>query len=341
VSEISVWYVSNLQRCNFTCSYCASSQPTRQQDPRLPTWTLGQNVHDRIVAWLGQQDLRLRLRMNSIGEPFASREYLDSVARLTRSRNLSMVEILSNGSFRHQQFDRFAADCDLEKLSLWITFHHEFISPRTLVDAAGHARSRGASVVVNAIVFPDNVAAVGELLQLCGELELPIATGLGLNFNNAYPDQGFTPATHLPAPRALELANQANPLGQWHELSAAPVGKPCAAGGSYFYVHPNGDVFACRTYAAGKRERRLGSALDEQFRLEPRPERYHACRAAGRCGCPEDYQNLEAIQSRFTWPERSFCLAGASEPAPGPAPNVGRYAPARARTHLPVISDAP
>ena len=308
VDEISIWYVSNLQRCNFTCSYCASGQPARQTDRELPTWALGQATHERIVDWLVAQPQRVRLRMNSIGEPFASKEYLRSVARLTRAENLSMVEVLTNGSFREEQFDRFVAECNVEKLSLWITFHHQFIAARELAEAADHARSRGASVVVNTLVFPDNLAAVEELVAACRERELTLVTGIGVNFNDAYPGQGFIPALHRPNPRALELATLNNPLDGWHELSAAPAGRPCAAGASYFYVHANGDVFSCRTYAISGNERRLGSALDAAFQLQPRPQRYVACRSARRCNCPEDYQNLEAIQSRFTWPGRSFGL---------------------------------
>ncbi len=307
MDEVSLWYVSNLQRCNFTCSYCASGQPARQQDRELPTWTLGQATHERIVDWLAALPYRVRLRMNSIGEPFASRDYLRCLARLTRADNLSFVEVLTNGSFRREQFDRFAAECNVDKLSLWVTFHHQFISARELADAAEHARSRGVATVINTLVFPDNLAAVEELVTLCRERELALVTGVGINFNNAYPEQGFTPALHRPDPRALELAMLNNPLDGWHELSAAPAGRPCAAGAGYFYVHANGDVFACRTYATSGSER-LGSALDPAFQLQPRVERYARCRSAHRCKCPEDYQNLEAIQSRFTWPARSFGL---------------------------------
>ncbi len=308
MDSLSVWYVSNLQRCNFTCGYCASGQPVRQRDPRLPTWSIGADVHERVVDWLIRQPHAIRLRMNSIGEPFVDRRYLQSVARLTRAENLSWVEILTNGSFRPAQFDEFAADCAPEKLSLWMTFHHQFITPSELVAAAQHARSHGVSVVVNALLFPDNLDAVEALVALCDEQRIPIATGLGLNFNHAYTSLSLTPAARSADSRALALSDRNNALGASHALSAAPAGKPCAAGGSYFYVHSNGDVFPCRTYAQARQTTRLGSALDEAFELQPRQDRFRSCSAPGRCSCPEDYQNLEAIQSRFSWPSRSFGL---------------------------------
>jgi MoaA/NifB/PqqE/SkfB family radical SAM enzyme len=308
MAPLSVWYVSNLQRCNFSCGYCASGQPVRQRDKRLPTWSVGADVHERVVDWLTRQPHAIRLRMNSIGEPFVDRSYLQSVARLTRAENLSWVEILTNGSYRPAQFDQFVAECDPSKLSLWMTFHHQFIAPSELVAAAAHARSHGVSVIVNALLFPDNLDAVEALVGLCDEREIPIATGFGLNFNEAYAGQGFTPATRAADARALALGDRNNALGADHAHAAAPAGKPCAAGGSYFYVHSNGDVFPCRTYAQARQSTRLGSALDEGFTLQPRTERFRACSAPGRCGCPEDYQNLEAIQSRFTWPSRSFGL---------------------------------
>jgi sulfatase maturation enzyme AslB (radical SAM superfamily) len=189
MASVSVRYVSNLQRCNFACSYCASSQPARQRNPRLPTWSVGADVHERVVDWLTRQPHSIRLRMNSI---------------------------------------------------------------------AG---------------------------------------------------MGFTPATRSADPRALALGNRNNALGASHALSAAPAGKSCAAGGSYFYVHSSGDVFPCRTYAQALQTTRLGSALDKAFELQPRRERFRPCSAPGRCGCPEDYQNLEAIQSRFG-AQKARCALG-------------------------------
>src|SRR5215471_8302296 len=88
-AKIAIWYISNLQRCNFTCSYCASSQPMLQKDRSLPTWAIGSGVHDKIVDWLVKQSFPFRLRMNSIGEPFVSTPYLQSVARLTRATHIS------------------------------------------------------------------------------------------------------------------------------------------------------------------------------------------------------------------------------------------------------------
>src|SRR3970040_386137 len=99
MDQVTIWYVSNLQRCNFSCSYCVTGQPSIQKQAQPATWQLGQDVHDRVVDWLIAQPYAIKLRMNSIGEPFVSKPYLDSVARLSRASNLSFVEILTNGSF--------------------------------------------------------------------------------------------------------------------------------------------------------------------------------------------------------------------------------------------------
>jgi MoaA/NifB/PqqE/SkfB family radical SAM enzyme len=306
--EIGIWYLSNLQRCNFTCSYCASGQPVLQQSETLPTWANGIEVHEQIVNWLIAQPFTLRLRMNSIGEPFVSVPYLESVARLSHAANVSFVEILTNGSFRPAQFDRFSEACNVNKLSLWITFHHQFISPAELVSAAAHAQARGAFVVVNALLFPDNVDAVSELIERCEKHELRVSTGIGINQNNAYAGQGYAPALRNPQTRALELANYRNPLGDYHKLSTKPGGKPCRAGTRYFFIDAQGTVFPCLTYSLTLKKNRLGSVQDPQFRLPTPSHEYTTCVASGRCFCPEDYQNLESIQGRFSWPMPSFGL---------------------------------
>ncbi|HYD51972.1 MAG TPA: hypothetical protein VEA99_05070 [Gemmatimonadaceae bacterium] len=154
--------------------------------------------------------------MNSIGEPFVSREYLNSVARLSRAENLSFVEILTNGSYRPAQFDAFVERCDPGKLSLWITFHHQFMSPAALVSAAGHAKARGVFVVVNALVFPDNVEPIAELMRLCAERGVRLVTGMGLNLNGAYPTRHAVAVDGLiPELRTYvrAFADAHNPLG--------------------------------------------------------------------------------------------------------------------------------
>ena len=100
-------------------------------------------------------------------------------------------------------------------------------------------------------------------------------------------------------------------LKKYRLMLTKPKGKPCGAGGNYFYIAYTGDVFPCGTYAgataSGLFDARLGSVLDPGFQLSPQPG-FQPCISPVRCGCPEDYQNLTEIQSRFTWPQPSFCL---------------------------------
>ena len=305
-SAVPIWYLSNLQRCNFTCSYCASGQPALQRTRSLPTWAGSSALHQSVVEWLVAQPLEIALRMNSIGEPFVSESYLESVARLSRADNISFVEILTNGSFRPHQFELFAAKCDIAKVSLWMTFHHEFISPEQFVSAAIQARDIGAFVVVNTLLFPDNVGAVAEVISRCEQSGIRLTRNAGINFNDAYPGRGFVPCADEPNTRAL-VASYPNPLGELYNLSIAPSGRPCRAGFGYFFIDPNGTVFPCFTYSLSRLSP-MGSVLDRGFRITPQRGVYGACRSSERCRCPEDYQNLQAIQSRFSWQLPTFGL---------------------------------
>jgi MoaA/NifB/PqqE/SkfB family radical SAM enzyme len=278
-----------------------------QKDGTPATWLVGGDVHERIVGWLIAQPHQIRLRINSLGEPFVSKPYLDSVARLTRADNIEFVEILTNGSFRNEQFDRFAANCSIQKLSLWITYHHEFITPAKLVEAACYARAAGAFVAVNMVLFPDNMGGIEETIALCEQHGIPLSMDAGENYNNAYPGKGVIPILENPTQRALEVVTTYNPLHRLTELSEHPTGRLCAAGNDYFFIAMNGDVFPCRTYSRRRSDTKLGSALDPSFVLSPRAG-YQACVSPGRCVCPEDHQHLAEIQGQFTWSKPSFRL---------------------------------
>ena len=297
MNRISIWYVSPLRRCNFKCAYCVSHQPkiTDSLEWHRPE---DEAQHLRVIDWICRLPQRVRLRMGSTGEPFVSTSYLSSIARLTQAENLDFVEVLTNGSWSSKQFEKFLGQCDPAKLTLWMTYHHSEMELQRFVDAAIQARDLGATVIVHALLFPDNLRISNALKDLCTQNALPLHVGLGLNVNKAYPDGSFVPVLDQPDADPALLALNVAFAPEVYRIAENPRGAPCSAGHDYIYIDRRGEVHQCNTYAKHYPELRLGSAVDPNFVLPLRESRFAACGTPERCICVEDYQHLEIAHER-------------------------------------------
>jgi hypothetical protein len=262
-------------------------------------------VHERTLAWLSALPYRLRLRINSIGEPFTSDAYLDSIAQFSHSKNLEFVEILTNGSFSDVRFERFVQHVCAERLRLWMTYHPSQIKLDRFIKAAVKAKSHHIPLVVHGLLFPDTVKEVFELKKRCAEEGLRLHIGLGINFNKAYPLHGHVPAAEdETVPReALEL-NIAFP-DEIYQAAHRPFGSPCSAGHDYIFVDLWGNVHQCFTYHMNRMQP-LGSTQDPNFQLSLRKTQFKKCAAKTSCVCVEDYQHLKCSKATFREDDVSF-----------------------------------
>lgn len=306
---LKIWYVSPSKRCNFKCAYCASNQPniTDKLEWSAPE---SQEIHNKIVDWVIGLPRPVQLRMNSIGEPFISKSYLSSVAKLTHAENLDFVEILTNGSFSLSQIDRLAEVANFSKLSLWMTFHHTQIEMEKFLTAASYAQDKGASVVVHGLIFPDSLGTTRILKSKCLKRKIKFHSAFGFNFGNAYPSaSSFVPAATDP-----KIWHQAQRLNTGTDLDALakafkPKGRLCSAGHLYFFVNSDGDVYRCLTYSGLGKFPALGSSLDPDFVPQSAKNQFSPCGSQKPCLCGEDHQHLADIHSPRT-KQRSFLPLG-------------------------------
>lgn len=308
---LSIWYLSPLRRCNFKCAYCSTEQPLITDNNE---WNRedSQATHQAVMKWMSELPYQLRIRMNSTGEPFVSKSYLATIARMTHAENVEFLEVLTNGSFSKSQFEKFALEANVKKLSLWMTYHHTQIAVEKFIEAAVIARDHGVSVVVHALLFPDSTAQVAQLRDLCQLHSLKLHVGLGINFNGAYDGKGFIPVVEQEVSPELMDLNVAFP-SKVYTLAKKPSGWQCSAGHQYIFINPLGEIHQCATYSDFTPEKRLGSVMDAGFKLKLRADRYAECQSKAQCVCVEDYQHLELAEKHLRITHPSFIASSKAE----------------------------
>ena len=295
-----IWYVAAQRLCNFSCSYCVSTGEGWEKSS-TKSWETDEERERalKIIDWIGTQTTPIGLRIGTLGEPFATTEFLDSLAWLTTRPNIQFVETLTNGSLLERRLPLLAAKADLSKLSLWMSFHPTQTSVERFIRAAVQAQEVfGCFVVVNALFFPGTDVLVEELRGAC-DLH-------GLRFNL---DVGYDPAggqgTYDIVQNVVEVSSQAGWEGRAVELGAdprllatniralnAPTGLACGAGSDYVFIGVEGNVYPCSRYYELD-IMSMGNVLDEGFRLNPALRRWSDCRAPNGCSNKEDYLNLQ------------------------------------------------
>jgi MoaA/NifB/PqqE/SkfB family radical SAM enzyme len=299
---VDVWYVCDQVLCNFDCPYCSTQLARRAGGRRV--WAAGDSAdrYRAVLGWLAGLPWRLRVRLQTLGEPFASKEFLRGAAWLCAQSNIDFVELVTNGSFTSRQFRGWAATCSMDRISLWITYHHTEIAAETLVTNARMAQDVGAFVVVHALVFPDNLQAIEHLVELCKEAGLRTDVTIGHNFNGAYPRNGLLAILETEPRVLVSMYRHTAALRTMVTAHRGPKGEPCSAGHDYIRIYPDGGVYPCAPYR-GLPSKQIGSALDPDFVPVLRAEAYAPCEADGLCGCKEDYLHLRTARSVLRFPK--------------------------------------
>lgn len=301
--DVKIWYVAGQRLCNFDCVYCVSTgewSKSRAHDWRHPA---DKDTFASIVRWIGTRPYPVAVRLGSLGEPFASTDFLDKAGWLTRQSHVRYVELLSNAALLHRRLPAMEASANLGKLSLWLTYHPGQISlERFIANAVFAQEEYGCFVVVNLLVFTSDTEAIVRTRDAAREAGLRVNVDLG--YDPAAPSQAFTEAADLS--RAVPLLRTgADPVGTVAALGGeaaltraaligltSPRGRACRAGHDYVFIDIHGQVYRCSRYAVLD-EHPYGNVLDPGFELPLRAERWAPCEAGGGCCNKEDFLNLQ------------------------------------------------
>jgi len=300
--RLDIWYICDLSLCNYDCAYCVSGSPetggsrTRQQMWKEPDGP--QRLH-RILNWISGLPYCVGLRLQTIGEPFVSEEFLAEASRITRHNNIRFVELVTNGSLLTSRLTKMRDEhhADLAKLTLWITYHHTETAIERCIENAVFARQQGAFVVINALLFPDTIEPISRLQALCKVHELPVNVDYGQDFNDSYGGHDFIPLVAGGNSSRFHALIGNRRMALISVVAAAlPKGLSCSAGHNYIFINPEGAVFPCLGYQRYAANSQLGSALNPDFVPQLRARPYRPCGIDRGCTCKEDFLHLELAQ---------------------------------------------
>lgn len=274
---LDIWFITDMVLCNFECAYCCAYSVVTTEK----TWHT-EDSYERflqVTERLSQVPYQLRMRVQTLGEPFVSREFLERAGWLTSHDNIDFVELVTNGSLFKQRLKYITeSGGDLNKLSLWVTFHHTEIGMEKFLEQAEYAQDSGAFVVVNALAFPDSIAIVEELHKECGERGLRMNVDPGYRDGGGEYDKGPLIAM-MSEPDGIERLNKLtankNVLAANLHAARSPDGEMCSAGGDYFIILNDGSVGPCCPLLS--KGINLGNILDANFELKPGKKKYSPC----------------------------------------------------------------
>ncbi|MCB2228200.1 MAG: hypothetical protein KQH53_16085 [Desulfarculaceae bacterium] len=299
-SILEIWTIIDMVRCNFNCPYCASTKPEHdQQRSKDKFWEddTGSEKFQKIIKWVSQLPVTVGIRLQTVGEPFTCEEFLRGAAWLSKQPNIHYLELVTNGSLVKSRWDMLAQGANLDKISLWMTYHHTQISAEKLVEAARFARDQGVHVVVNSLVFPDNFEQVEHIRALAQANGLKVSTDVGYDLHCPTSEEGFIPAFYDDEARTRSLYGNdlilsENISNHWQEN--------CSTGHDYIYISPAGDIYRCFQYFLKDRNTTLGNIFDDDFDLSLRAAPYEPCNFSRteRCFNHEDFFHLETIRRK-------------------------------------------
>jgi MoaA/NifB/PqqE/SkfB family radical SAM enzyme len=294
---LEIWTIIDMVMCNFNCPYCASTQPDQggfRSKDKLWEDEKGSDKFQKIIRWISQLPMSVGVRLQTVGEPFMCEEFLRGAAWLSNQPNIHYLELVTNGSLVKKRWEMLAHDANLDKLSLWMTYHNTQISAKKLVDAARFARDQGVHVVVNSLAFPNNYEEVEHIRALCEASNLRISTDVGYDLDCRTSAKGFIPAFYDNESRTRNLYGHnlilnENISNHWQER--------CSTGHDYIYISSEGDIYRCFQYFLKDRNSNLGNVFDTKLNLSLRTTPYAPClfSRTERCFNHEDFFHLETI----------------------------------------------
>lgn len=274
---IDIWCITDMAQCNFECPYCCAYEVVTKDKAWRDEGSYNQFLE--ITERIAKLPYRIRMRLQTMGEPFVSKEFLARVGWLTKHDNVEFVEMVTNGSLLKARLKLITeADGDLSKVSLWTTFHHTEIKMDKFLTQVEFAQEAGCFVVVNSLAFPDSIDMVEELHAEC------VKRGIRINVDPGYRDGDSSyaegPLIAMEAmPGGMERLRKltANETVLEANLLAAKSadGYQCSAGQDYFIVSPDGRVGPCCPLL--NKGIILGNLLDPNYTLTTGKKEYIKC----------------------------------------------------------------
>lgn len=293
-----IWYVSSQRLCNFQCNYCVSTGDWAKSNSVDWFSEADKQQFFRIIDWIASASEPVGLRLGSLGEPLASKDFLAGLATALNSDRIEFVEILTNAALVETRLKRLSQFAPTNKLSLWSTYHPGQIEMEKFLDNLCLAQaSYGCFVVANILLWPGNETEVSRFIHACRDKGLKLNVDLGYNVSGT--DSTYLTADEaIPAAVTESLGDRAARIGmdgRLHDMAEYALdncgGQQCYAGDDYFFIAIDGAVYPCSRYCR-LRKGKIGVAGTDDISILDRKAGMQRCGASHGCANKEDFLNM-------------------------------------------------
>lgn len=238
-----------LLRCNYRCPYCFSHGKWEELELRNRAYT----QKDWLTFWEMMRDKYGQMSIViSGGEPFIYPDFLRLLKRLTQ---IHLVEVCTNLFF---DVNKITGDFSPQKLILHPSFHPYFANLEEFIEKLKVLKSAGWELGPIIVAYPPLLNKMAYFKKRFKENGIDVFIQ---PFVGRYQDKDY-PQSYTSEERENLSSLVDKDLTKYQLQNLNPKGALCAAGSSYFRVHPDGSISRC---AAAKRE--LGRIEDKGFKL--------------------------------------------------------------------------
>jgi MoaA/NifB/PqqE/SkfB family radical SAM enzyme len=269
---LSILYRGPLASCNYGCRYCpfAKRRETRDDHDR------DRRALERFVEWVAARSAEsVSVFFTPWGEALIHRRYQRALVRLSQLRHVRRAAIQTNLSGRLD----WTADCDLDKLALWTTYHPTEVSRPRFLAACRELVRRGVRFSVGVVGLREHADEIEAL-----RADLPADVYLWIN---AFKDR----ASHYLADDLRRFA-AIDPLFPVNARRHPSRGRACNAGHSVIAVDGDGTVRRCHFLP-----RPIGNIYGPDFESALRPR---AC-TRDVCSCHIGYVHMPELGLQETF----------------------------------------
>jgi len=221
----SLLYRGHLSSCNYSCGYCPFA---KRMENRAQLHRDRQSV-DRFAAWITEQsNEQWKILFTPWGEALTRAWYRVAITRLSHLPHVQRVSAQTNLSCGV----RWINDCNLERLSLWTTFHPSEVSAATFASKVIQLRGQGVLLSVGMVAVPGMLNDVEAMRD-----RLPEDVYMWLNAQQ--------PRRRPYTEDEVARYSQIDPNFRFTLRPERSLGRPCPTGEASFTVDGDGDMRRC------------------------------------------------------------------------------------------------
>ncbi len=118
-----IYYRGYGKDCNYSCSYCIFARN------KLVNIEKDKKYLDKFVNYIEKTKFeeKISIMFTPYGEALTKKYYFEGIKKLVSHKDIESVSCQTNGSFNEKEFINYFSQEELEKISLWVSYHPEMV----------------------------------------------------------------------------------------------------------------------------------------------------------------------------------------------------------------------